>query len=154
AFRRLPARARGRDQAGGQGGRARGQGVALDDQYVGIGFARREPRRQPGGPGADDDPRHRDGKRDTGSGADPHVCFRAARRLAQSLISTTLAREAMVASCTASLNAAQPSDSTIAWKSRTWASRTVEATPPLVTMPAKMRVSMPARRSTNSIRLM
>src|SRR5438270_561085 len=43
----------------------------------------------------------------------------------------------IAASCTVSPNAAQPSLITVQWNSRTCASRTVDATPPLVTMPVK-----------------
>ncbi len=46
--------------------------------------------------------------------------------------------------------AAQPSSSTIVSMSRTCASRTVEATPPLVTMPPTMSRSTPALRNTHS----
>ncbi len=77
----------------------------------------------------------------------------AATISSQVAISDIVDSEAMVDSCAASLNAAQPSDSTVVWKSRTWASRTVEATPPFVTMPPKIRVSIPARFSIHSRRL-
>ena len=50
--------------------------------------------------------------------------------------------------------AAQKSSSTTTSKSRTWASRTVDATPPLVTMPAQYNFSTPCLRSTHSSRVM
>src|SRR5262249_5298565 len=53
---------------------------------------------------------------------------------------------------TSSVNAAQPSATTVQSNSRTWASRTVEATPPLVTMPVKYSSSTPHLRSTHSRR--
>ena len=43
----------------------------------------------------------------------------------------------LAASCNGWPNAAQPSAITVQWNSRTCASRTVEATPPLVTMPVQ-----------------
>ena len=50
-------------------------------------------------------------------------------------IAATVERSAIVRVVRLAEKAAQPSLSTVVEKSRTWASRTVEATPPLVTMP-------------------
>ena len=54
----------------------------------------------------------------------------------------------------AGLLAAQPFDSTVTSKSRTCASRAVEETPPLVTMPPNTSRSIPALRNTHSSRVM
>ena len=61
-------------------------------------------------------------------------------------------KPSMAARWTSSENAAQPSSITVHSNSRTWASRTVEATPPLVTMPVKKSCSTPHLRSTHSSR--
>ena len=78
----------------------------------------------------------------------------AASSSAQVITFVTAASAATVVACTSRENAAHPSDKSTAPKSRTCASRSVEATPPFVTMPAKINVSSPAFRSTHSSRLM
>jgi hypothetical protein len=53
------------------------------------------------------------------------------------VIAATGRRPSIAARCCSSEKAAQPSSITVQSNSRTWASRTVEATPPLVTIPVK-----------------
>ncbi len=65
----------------------------------------------------------------------------------------TVASDAIVASWAFELKAAHPSLSTTVLRSSTCAARTVEATPPLVTMPATMSELIPSRLRTNSRRL-
>ena len=67
-------------------------------------------------------------------------------------IPATGRRPSMAARWSSTENAAQPSSMTVHSNSRTWASRTVEATPPLVTMPVNHRRSMPHLRRLHSSR--
>lgn len=77
----------------------------------------------------------------------------SAAALAQVSVCATVARSPIARSWVSSEKAEQPYESTKVLKSLTCASRTVEATPRLVTMPQMNSVSIPALRRTHSSRV-
>src|SRR5690606_25633880 len=125
-----------RDEAGGHRGRAARPQVALQHEHLRPRLKRPETGGQPAGSGSDDDDLHLDIEAARRRGDRyAHRRSMTASASAQVMVVAMVERSATAVSCTSARNAAQPSDSTTEWKSRTCASRTVEATPPFVTMP-------------------
>ena len=145
----LEARAGGGDEPGRQRGRAGRRGLAFDHHRIDARLFGGERGTQAGGAGADNQQRHLAvefliGRRDDAA-HDAVISF-----MASAMVATlqTGRSPSIAARCTSRENAAQPSSSTVHSMSRTWASRTVEATPPLVTMPPTTSRSMPLLRSS------
>src|SRR6185312_12311897 len=153
-FGPLEARAGGGNEPGRQRRRTGRHRVALDEYRLDALLLGGQRRAQPRRSGADDQQRHLRLECLAGYDGPAHrspVVFRYAEIV---VTSATGRMPSIAAACTSFENAAQPSESTVQWISRTCASRTVEATPPLVRMPPTTRCSIAHLRSNHSSRVM
>src|SRR5262249_33467276 len=143
-----------RDQPGRQRGRAARHAVTLQHEHRLALLDRGKGCDHAGGASADHEAIDRDieaavDRLDAAHGASISRIISAIPATRQTGFSAAIAM-----SCVSALKAAQPSSSTMVSKSRMCASRTVVATPPLVTMPAIMSFSILHLRRTHSIRVM